>query len=746
MSIRDRSLVVGRAIGTVAVVVASGLAAQAAACPPDFNRDDVVDGTDLVVVLGGWGGSGAADLDGSGVVDGSDLAIVLGGWGPCPAAPALMSIQLAGQTLPEFPWFEFVQAFNAGSPVSIAVDTNRLPELSGTNADLYVTAPNPAWSAGAALVDVRGMPQPISLITGGVAANTIAITGSAGLSASDGDRFGRGYDLVVDVNQNGVLDTDDLFDGAVALAARDDVAKAAPGFTMLPNLTLNGPHAVAAPINYSIAETTSGFSSQRLFRPTDIASMTPRPIVVISHGGPELYTWYDYLGTYLASWGYVVISHQNNTGPASITPAAYTTMQHTAGLINQQATIAGGVLNGHLDADTIIWIGQARGGEGIVRALDILFDGTPVPSVPAVIPFTADDIKLLVTYAPLDFLGKGAVGTGSDPHQVPFFLLWGSADGDACGCPGNNISNSFNLFERAEGEHWSTYIHGADHGDFTCCGFDDFQGPTGTSIGAAATQAIVKVHILAAIKSVLEGDAAARELRWRRYESFRPLGVHPTTPVRSDESRLGAGTIAVIDDFQSHSATETSSSGGVVFATVSNLAEGVADDINNSFTTGLAGDSFNGHTRVGSGSAQQAIVFDWSGPASIEWEVIPALADFTGAHALAFRAAQATRHPLGTATPSSFTVTLVDDDGIQSTLSIGAYRQGLGQPYQRTGFGTGVGWQNEMQIVRLPLDDFLRDGSPIDLTNITGVRLDFGGAGQTATGRIVLDDLSLVAE
>jgi hypothetical protein len=202
----------------------------------------------------------------------------------------------------------------------------------------------------------------------------------------------------------------------------------------------------------------------------------------------------------------------------------------------------------------------------------------------------------------------------------------------------------------------------------------------------------------------------------------------------------------VIDDFESNPATGTSSSDGVVFSTVSNLTELVSDELNSTFTPGLANDFYNGHTRVGSGSAQHAIVFDWSSPASIEWEIVPDLKAFSEAHALAFRAAQITRHPLGTATPTSFTVTLVDNDGIQSTLSIGAYRQGLGQTYQRTGFGTGVGWQNEMQIVRLPIDDFLRDGSPIDLTNITSVRLDFGGAGQSATGRIVIDDLTLVAE
>lgn len=53
-------------------------------CIGDLDGDSVVDGTDLAILLGAWGGTGIADLDQSGTVDGADLAIVLGAWGPCP--------------------------------------------------------------------------------------------------------------------------------------------------------------------------------------------------------------------------------------------------------------------------------------------------------------------------------------------------------------------------------------------------------------------------------------------------------------------------------------------------------------------------------------------------------------------------------------------------------------------------------------------------------------------------------------
>lgn len=724
-----------RAALTIGVATLTLPAMAWADCPSDLDGSGFIDGADLATLLGAWGGNGPADLDGSGAVDGADLATLLGAWGTeCPSEPIPpRAIQLAGRALFSAPWFEYVQNFNAGGTVVIAVDTIRFPEFAGVTADLFVTDPRTAeqWAQDPTLDDVRGAPQAISCVGGGVSSNLINVVGGNTLSAIDEDRFGRSYDLILDINRNGVLDEGDVIDGGGA----------APGFTMLSNFTANGPYTPSASVSYAVSNVTSGFTMQRLWYPTEIASMSPRPIVVISHGNGHSYTWYDYLGSHLASWGFVVISHQNNTGPG-VEAASTTTLQHTAALINQQATIASGAINGKIDANTIIWIGHSRGGEGVVRGYDRLFDGTFTPLSNA---YTKTSIKQLISIAPTDFLGKGGSTTGSDPHSVPYFLIYGAADGDVCGCPGNNVADSFNLFERSAGEHWSTYIHGADHNDFNCCGTNDFSGPSGTALGSTAVQAIMKVHTLAAIKSTLENDPAARELRWRRYASLRPLGVSTNAIVRSDENRLGVGTIAVIDDFQTESSTTMSSSGGTVTPAVTNPIEGIADDNSAAFTW-TATDPFNGQTRVGVGDGQRGLVFDWSAPSFLQWSVPAALQDFSTASAIGLRAGQGTRHPSGTAADASFTITLIDANAVQSTISIGALGQGLGRTYQRTGFGTGSGWQNELQLVRLRLDDFRRHGNAIDLSQITTVRLDFGGAGESATGRIVIDDLSLLAE
>ena len=62
-----------------------------------------------------------------------------------------------------------------------------------------------------------------------------------------------------------------------------------------------------------------------------------------------------------------------------------------------------GVLDGHVDGHRITWIGHSRGGEGVARAYDRLWDGTWSPD-----NFVRTDIVLISSIAPTDFLGPAA--------------------------------------------------------------------------------------------------------------------------------------------------------------------------------------------------------------------------------------------------------------------------------------------------------------------------------------------------
>ena len=55
-------------------------------CPADLNDDGAVNGEDLGLLLGNWGGCAGCitDLNGDGLVNGEDLGIQLSSWGECP--------------------------------------------------------------------------------------------------------------------------------------------------------------------------------------------------------------------------------------------------------------------------------------------------------------------------------------------------------------------------------------------------------------------------------------------------------------------------------------------------------------------------------------------------------------------------------------------------------------------------------------------------------------------------------------
>ena len=67
--------------------------ARGQSCAADLNGDGRIDGTDLSVILAGWGPCGAGagcagDINGDGSVNGTDLTVVIEGWGPCIIVPS----------------------------------------------------------------------------------------------------------------------------------------------------------------------------------------------------------------------------------------------------------------------------------------------------------------------------------------------------------------------------------------------------------------------------------------------------------------------------------------------------------------------------------------------------------------------------------------------------------------------------------------------------------------------------------
>jgi hypothetical protein len=91
----------------------------------------------------------------------------------------------------------------------------------------------------------------------------------------------------------------------------------------------------------------------------------------------------------------------------------------------------------------------------------------------------------------------------------------------------------------------------------------------------------------------------------------------------------------------------------------------------------------------------------------------------------------------------SWTVLLIDGNGNSSFINFSVYGGGIEEPYQRTGSGTGAGWQNEFETIRVRLTDFLTNRPNFDLTNVKSVNFVFSHILKERPARLGIDDLEL---
>ncbi|HWR77488.1 MAG TPA: choice-of-anchor X domain-containing protein [Thiobacillus sp.] len=651
---------------------------------------------------------------------------------PLAAAAAITKTELAGNSLSQYPFFEYVLAINVNAPVKVAIDPTRFPAIVGHTCDIYVVNHKSDWATNPALVDVTpggALTQTFSGAT--IQANTFEVAAASTLNANAGAGLGVPYDVVLDCDQNGSLSDGDFIDGMSGEA----------GLYMVHDTTAPGPFAVTEQIYNLDSGVAAGFGipgaklGEDLYFPTNIAAMGRLPLVIISRGNGHDFRWYDHIGNHLASYGYIVMSHDNNTEPGPEF-AATTTLGHTDAFIDQAeaGAIAGGQLVGLVDSHNIVWIGHSRGAEGVAIAYDSLFDGAVTP-----VHYARQDIRLVSSMLPTDFNGTNV----ANPHDANYHLWTASGDSDVNGSAGCDLCQTFHLVDRATGYKQSTIVQGAGHGDFhnEPAAGEAFTGPC--AIGRPNTHLIQLGYLLPLVKHYVEGNIPALDFLTRQYESFRPIGVPTGDPciVVTNEYRNGAAVgNFIIDDDQTQTATSVSSSGAAVNFDVENLTEGRLDDNNGDFVWNAA-DPFNGATQGSSTDSTRGVVFDWTDADHFyEWQVPAGGNDFTHFRFLSFRGAQGTQHPNTTAVLGdlTFTVTLRDGGGVVSRINIGAYGGGIEEPYQR-----GGGWHNEMETIRLRTTDFANNGAGINLTNIVAVRLDVGPSFGSARGRLVVDDLML---
>ncbi|MEO1007621.1 MAG: GC-type dockerin domain-anchored protein [Planctomycetota bacterium] len=708
-------------------VLASAALAQPS-CPADLDGDGELTALDFLAFQTLFDAEDpAADFDGDGRLLILDFLAYLNAFNAgCPGEP--IATQLAGVALDAYPHFQYVRAFNAGDVVRVSIDPDRFPAIRGVTADIYLVAARSAdeWASDPTLADVRPSgPQEHAFLAASVEDAAVALAASELLAAGTGLAISGGYDVVIDADRDGLLGAGDFIDG---LGSDDQPPER--GFSVYTDLTQPGP------LTPTTVDTSTIRGDLRLTYPAEIASAGPLPLVVIAHGGGHDFRWYDYLQDHLSSWGWITVSTRNFSAGTGLSM-----LLQTETVIETQATLAGGVLDGFLDDSRIAWIGHSAGGREAVIGAERLHTGDFVPR-----SYGTGDIVLLSAIA-ANSVGDFARIDG-DPGPITFHMMWGAADGDITGRPAEQTV-PFRHYDRARGVKHSTYIHGADHNDFNCCGFDDFAGPPATEIGRAESQRIAQAIYLALLKHHAEGDADAIDYLTRPWEQFRPASVSPgTTVVHMHRSDPVAAASGIIDDFQRNPSTTTSSSGGAVSIGVDNLVETKLSDTDGSFTWSPTSPA-NGMTYAFTQfDRSRGAIFDFDGAGFLEFAITPDLADATGYDHLSFRACQGTRHPLTTADLGDvdLTVSIIDGDRRSGSIRISAYGGGIEEPYQRTGAGDGTGWQNEFETVRIRLTDFLAGGTQVDLSNLAVVRFDFGPDSGAARGRLGLDDIEFVAD
>jgi hypothetical protein len=325
----------------------------------------------------------------------------------------------------------------------------------------------------------------------------------------------------------------------------------------------------------------------------------------------------------------------------------------------------------------------------------------------------------------------------------------GGSDADVSGCVSSDVTQSFHLHDRAEDRRSSISLHGVGHGDFHASTGSVATGPC--LVGKTDTHTIMRGYLLPLVKHHIEGNIPAEDFLWRQYEAFHPIGAPVINPcvVVDMMYRQKASRRLVLDDFQTNPDVGLSSSGGTVTGSVTIVGENRLDDPDSNFT--WDGDAFNGFSHAAAGDSSRGLIVEFAPPDSdvdLAFSLEPGLRDLRGWDHVSLRACQTTRHPNTTAELGdlTFSVRLTDGAGASGVIHIGAYGGGVEEPYQRTSCGTGAGWGNEFETIRVRLADFQADGTGVDLSDVRTLSFHFGLVWGSRFGRLGLDDIEFTKE
>ena len=274
-----------------------------------------------------------------------------------------------------------------------------------------------------------------------------------------------------------------------------------------------------------------------------------RPVFFMVHGNHDSYVpsylGYDYLGEYLASNGYVVISVDENiinaTGEGN-DKRAILLLDNMNAILDLNKT-EDSALFGLIDEERIAIGGHSRGGEMVATAY--LFNDMDVYPEDGNIKFNYHfNITSIVAIAPVvdQYM---PVDQAVEISDVSYLLLHGSNDQDVSSMMGEKQYNNVTFSEDTDEFNFksSVYILGANHGQFNSrWGRYDMSGTTNNFLNTynfideADQKLIAKAYIRTFLDVTLGEDDTYKSLMsdYKAYTDYLPDTVYITNYSDSD--------------------------------------------------------------------------------------------------------------------------------------------------------------------------------------------------------------------